>query len=197
MTKKAKSNKKPATKVSNRDIKKELETSITDKFMEAVSGLGHDASKLGKDIKRVSKQLAKKLSEKLKNATDKLESDRKAEAKGLKKPITAPKLGNKKIAKAEKVVTRIMAKPASKPASNTDVKPVKRAYVRRAVKPVVDNTTTSAPKTIVKKVSASLKPAAAKPNKSVIAAKQVNDAISKDVSATDHGNPQEQPKSTN
>ena len=67
--------------------------------MEAVSGLGHDASKLGKDIKRVSKQLAKKLSEKLKNATNKLESDRKTEAKGLKKPITAPKLGNKKIAR--------------------------------------------------------------------------------------------------
>ena len=192
MAKKAKSNKKPATKVSNRNIKKELETSITDKFMEAVSGLGHDASKLGKDIKRVSKQLAKKLSEKLKDATNKLESDKKAEAKGLKKPITAPKLGNKKIAKAEKVVTKIMAKPAS----NTDVKPVKRAYVRRAIKPVVDNTIPSAPKTIVKKAGASLKPAAAKPNK-LIAAKQANDKISKDVSETNNGNPQEQPKSTN
>ena len=193
MAKKAKSTKKPATKVSNRDIKKELETSITDKFMEAVSGLGHDASKLGKDIKRVSKQLAKKLSEKLKNATNKLDSNKKAEAKGLKKPITAPKVDNKKIAKAEKVVTKIMAKPAS----NTNVKPVKRAYVRRAVNPVVDNTSTSAPKTIVKKAVASTKPAAAKPDKSIIAAKQATEKISKDVSETNNGNPQEQPKSTN
>ena len=50
MAKKVRSDKKSPGKNSKRVSKKELETSITNKFMEVICGLGHDAGKLGKDI---------------------------------------------------------------------------------------------------------------------------------------------------
>ena len=51
-------------KTTKQVVKKELEASITSKFMEALKSLGHDADKFSKDIKKTSKELAKKLSKK-------------------------------------------------------------------------------------------------------------------------------------
>ena len=51
-------------KTAKQVVKKELEASITNKFMEALKSLGHDADKFSKDIKKTSKELAKKLSKK-------------------------------------------------------------------------------------------------------------------------------------
>ena len=60
---KSKTNKKTAKRTTKRIAKKELEESIMDKFIEVISNLGHDAGKLGKDIKKASRQLAKKLAD--------------------------------------------------------------------------------------------------------------------------------------
>ncbi|MBC7743520.1 MAG: hypothetical protein H7096_00285 [Flavobacterium sp.] len=131
MAKKAKT-KKLANKANSRASKKELESSITDKFMEVITNLGHDAGKLGKDIKRTSKQLAKKISDKLKDVKqtvgDKLENNNKTKTKNLKKRLTTAKLASSSANKAEMVVSKITTvKP--------DLKPAKRAYVRRVAKP--------------------------------------------------------------
>ena len=93
---KAKTSKKAVKKLSKRVIKKELEASISDKFLEALKSLGHDAGKFSKDIKKTSKLLAKKLADRykeVKNAVEvKLDSSTPVSgSKKVKKPLTTPK----------------------------------------------------------------------------------------------------------
>src|SRR5690606_14606127 len=107
---KAKTSKKAVKKVSKRAVKKELETSIADKFLEALKGLGHDAGKLSKEIKKTSKVLAKKLSDKyheVKIAVEEKLESKKPKAKKAKKPLTSAKRNvSSAVVKAEKVVAK-------------------------------------------------------------------------------------------
>ncbi len=110
---KAKTSKKAVKKLSKRVIKKELEASISDKFLEALKSLGHDAGKFSKDIKKTSKLLAKKLADKykeVKNAVEvKLDSSTPvSRSKKVKKSLTTPKkLVTAAVHKAEKVVAKV------------------------------------------------------------------------------------------
>ena len=109
---KAKTSKKATKKVNKRAVKKELETTITDKFLEALKSLGHDAGKLTKEIKKTSRVLATKLSDKYQEVKvafeEKLDGKfKKPEVKKLKKPLTsAKKAVSSAVVKAEKVVAK-------------------------------------------------------------------------------------------
>ena len=118
---KAKTSKKAANKVSKRVVKKELEASISDKFMEALKGLGHDAGKFTKEIKKTSQVLAKKLSDKFQEVKvaveEKLESKtKKSKVKKIKKPLTsAKKTAPTAVEKAVKVVAKAAMASAKAP----------------------------------------------------------------------------------
>lgn len=173
---KPKSTKKTTSKIKvNRQIaKKELETSMTERLMEAVAGLGHDAGKFGKEIKKAAKQLARKLGDKFrsKDVAAKAPAKKKVDVKAIKKPVSSPKLaGSKSVIKAEKVVARVTQAKA-------EVKP-KRAYNRRVITPVEDNTAQAV--TVKKAVPVSKAPAVKKakpaspprsPKANTLAAKQ-------------------------
>ena len=51
---------------TKKSAKKVLEISITEKFMQALTELGHDATKLKREVKKASKFVAKKIERKLK-----------------------------------------------------------------------------------------------------------------------------------
>lgn len=124
-TNKTKSARKEEKKAVKRIAKKELEASVSDKFMEAIRSLGHDAGKIGKDIKKAGKQVAKKLAEKMKDFKTSADSSiettgKKGKIKGAKKPLTSPKLG-------------AAVAPAEEKEAALASAPVKRKYTRRAV----------------------------------------------------------------
>ena len=60
---KVKTSVKDVKKKTKRVVKKQLETTISDKFFEAMNSLGHDAENFSKEIKKTSKALAKKIEE--------------------------------------------------------------------------------------------------------------------------------------
>jgi hypothetical protein len=141
--------KKGKSKVKN----KELESSITNKFMEAIHGLGHDAEKLKKEIAKAGKSVSQKINSALKDA-------QKAVTKtNVKKDKTAKKDGKKKedvktkvvkaAAKAEKVVTA-----ASKAAANK-VSTVSSRSVPKPAAPAIDKASVTPPeKEVVKEAPA-------------------------------------------
>jgi hypothetical protein len=51
---------------TDKSLKKQTEDTITNKFMQAVTELGHDAQKFKRQIKKASKLIAKKIERKLK-----------------------------------------------------------------------------------------------------------------------------------
>lgn len=111
---KAKTSNKAVKKVDKQLIKKELETSITAKFLDALKGMGHDAEKFTKEIKKTSKVLAKKIAKKYKEVKvvvgGKLESSVKTKPLSVpvKKTVSAPKKAiASAVKKAEKVVTKV------------------------------------------------------------------------------------------
>lgn len=110
---KAKTSNKAEKKVAKQLMKKELETSISAKFLDALRGLGHDAEKFTKEIRKTSKELAKKIAKKYKDAKiaveDKLEGNAKVKPLNtVKKPVSAPKkVVAAAIKKAEKVVAKV------------------------------------------------------------------------------------------
>jgi len=61
---KSKISDKADKKTAQKTVKKELEISITHKFLDALKGLGYDAEKFSKEVKKTSKELAKKISKK-------------------------------------------------------------------------------------------------------------------------------------
>lgn len=130
--------KKEKPKVKN----KELETSITDKFMEAVKGLGHDTDKLKKEIAKAGKSVSQKITSALKKA-------QKAEEKlTAKKDKPAVKSSKNKDAKVEKVVSK-----ASKASAKNAI--ISSRSVAKPVLPPVDKTLTQPEeKTPVKEASA-------------------------------------------
>ena len=59
-TNKSKSQKKPTKKA----VKKQIEHTLTERFLEAVKGLGHNAELIAEDVAKLSKVAAKKLAKK-------------------------------------------------------------------------------------------------------------------------------------
>jgi hypothetical protein len=115
---KSKLSEKTDAKTAQKVVKKELEVSITHKFLDALKGLGYDAEKFSKEVKKSSKVLAKKISKKYsevkiaveeklvkKPATVKIKTIKSpivAKAKAAKAP--AKKAPATKIVKEKKVV---------------------------------------------------------------------------------------------
>jgi len=110
---KVKTSGKAVKKQTKRVVKKELESTISEKFFEVIKSLGHDAEKFSKEIKKTSKALAKKLTgtyNDVKNAVeDKLESKAKnTKTKKISKAsVSAGKSVVSAVKKAEKVVARV------------------------------------------------------------------------------------------
>lgn len=143
--------------------KKELEASLTDKFMHAVAELGHDSDKLKRVIKKASKFIAKKIERKLKDVKQVVEAKmdsapvKNAVIKAEKSSAAAKKDIAKKAAEVEKVIAKA-TKTATKKVVKTVEKPVLKAA--KAVEEVKAAVSKPAP--------AKAKPAVAKP---VVAAK--------------------------
>ena len=94
---------KPNKSVSKKTAKKQLEHSLTERFLEAVKGLGHNAEMIGEDIAKVSKVVAKKLSKKFQEV--KLAVGHKLEeVKAEKKPVA------KKVKMAKKDAQKLVKK---------------------------------------------------------------------------------------
>lgn len=111
---KTKTSKKSDKKIRKREVKAELESSITQRFLEAVKGLGLDAGKFSKDIQKTSKLLARKLSDKYGKLKAKLserdEQENITAVKKLKRPVTSAKKAPASASKAEKVISKATAK---------------------------------------------------------------------------------------
>ncbi len=104
--------KKGKSKVKN----KELETSITAKFSEALHGLGHNVESLKKEIakagKTVSEKIAKALADAQKATAKEADKAKKLTKKVDKKKTEVKIVANKAEAKVDKVVSAV-AKAAS------------------------------------------------------------------------------------
>ena len=55
---------KPQIKSNKKSAKKELEKSLTERFLDTVKSLGHNAELIADDVAKLSKEAAKKLSKK-------------------------------------------------------------------------------------------------------------------------------------
>ncbi len=130
--------KKEKSKVKNKD----LENSITNKFMEAVKGLGHDAEKLKKEISKAGKAVSQKI-----NLALKKEQKATAKANGPKdKPAGKP--AKTKDVKVDKVLSK-----ASKTSAKTAA--ISSRSVAKPIVPAIDKSlTTPNEKPVVKEASA-------------------------------------------
>jgi len=136
--------KKPEKKGLKKAARKQLQSGIAEKFLDAVTNLGHDAERIAKDIKKISKQLAEKLSEKIKEAKQPEKKASKKRGKTLLKDIDeTPKAI--KISKAAKVVAKVASK-GKRPATERDVvfpkpvdqlKTVRKTAARRGFKATI------------------------------------------------------------
>lgn len=136
-----------------KNAKKQLELSITEKFMAALSELGHDAEKLKREVKKASKFVTKKIGRKFKDIKhvieEKLDSAPvKATAIKAEKTASAAKkdIGKqavkveKVIAKATKVAQKRISKPVAQAAGKIEsvaadaTKTVKKVAAKSVVK---------------------------------------------------------------
>lgn len=164
---KAKTSNKAVKKVDKQLIKKELETSISAKFLDVLKGMGHDAEKFTKEIKKTSKALARKIAKKYKEVKvvvgEKLESNVKVKPLNapVKKTVSAPRKAiTSAVKKAEKIVTSVQKTkvPVSTPARKKSavsrkspaIKSPETAVVAEVKKPAVKKT--PRPKTEIKPV---------------------------------------------
>ncbi|WP_207425926.1 hypothetical protein [Pedobacter sp. SYSU D00535] len=109
---------KPTKKKVKKAEKKELQSGIAERLLTAINLLGHDAERLAKDIKKMSKQIAEKLSDRIEKVK---ETEKKEEKKKVKKVKEPEKKGLKKsINKAEKVVAKVAAVKEPAQATTTD-----------------------------------------------------------------------------
>lgn len=182
-TNKTKTSIKTEQKTAKQVVKKELEASITNKFLEALKSLGHDADKFSKDIKKTSKELAKKLARKYNEVKVAVEEqkDSKSNAtkiKRIKRPIA---ISTKKA--VSPVKKAVLLKPKAAPLKPKAI-PLKPKAVKKStpkvVKPIVSKSTATAAKKTIKspvKKAATTKPVAVKsaksPAKKIVAKKPV------------------------
>ncbi|WP_316799391.1 hypothetical protein [Pedobacter frigidisoli] len=110
-TTKAKSQKK----VTKKDVKKQLEQSLTAQFLDVVKGLGHDASEISTEVAKASKRVAKKLTKKFTiiksdvgHKIDDLLHSSKEKVKTAKQDVKST------ASKAEKTAEKVVKKAVSK-----------------------------------------------------------------------------------
>ena len=94
-SKKAQIEKKPAKKSELRVARKELETSIADKFLDVIRSFGDEAGSFTKEVKKFSKSVAKKLAAKVATLKDGSGRSKKA----IKKQSDISEAGTKKVVK--------------------------------------------------------------------------------------------------
>jgi hypothetical protein len=142
---KSKISDKSDKRTAQKTVKKELEVSITHKFLDALKGLGYDAEKFSKEVKKTSKELAKKISKKYN------EVKLAVEDKLVKQPevIKIKKIKSPLIAKAKPALAPAKKTPLSNSNLKKDTKVVAKTPVVTAKK-VTKAPRTRAPKTITK-----------------------------------------------
>lgn len=135
---------KPQKKAAKSAAKKQIEQSLSDKFIEVVKSLGHDAESIAGDIAKVSKVVAKKLAKKFGEVKsvveDKIESvtgneDIKSSKKKLAK-VPA------KIKKADKSVSKLLKTASTNPkpvANSVKVEPLALTEPSSSASPTVKN----------------------------------------------------------
>jgi hypothetical protein len=103
---------KPQKKAAQKAIKKHIQQSLTEKFIESVKGLGHNAELIAEDIAKLSKVAARKLSKKfqlVKSAVENKLEDVSGNAPA-KKIKLAKKDASKLMKKVDKSVTKVVKK---------------------------------------------------------------------------------------
>ena len=143
---KSKISDKSDKKTAQKTVKKELEVSITHKFLDALKGLGYDAEKFSKEVKKTSKELAKKISKKYN------EVKLAVEDKLVKQPevIKIKKIKSPLIAKAKPALAPTKKTPLSNSNLKKDTKVVVAKTPVVTAKKVTKAPRTRAPKTITK-----------------------------------------------
>jgi len=139
--------------------KKELEANIADKFMHVLAELGHDATKLKREVKKASKFIVKKIERKLNDVKHVVEA--KLDTAPVKAAVkraegtsaTAKKAVAKKAVAVEKVIAKA-AKVAEKKVAKTVVKPA-----TAVTKAVTTEVKAVAKKPVVAKAKVVAKPA--------------------------------------
>ncbi|MGV8879864.1 MAG: hypothetical protein ACOH2A_12620 [Sphingobacteriaceae bacterium] len=135
-------------------VKKELAKSISDKFLEVIKSLGHDAEKLKREIKKAGRFVAKKIERKEKDKVKKVKKvvnkPIKAVEKTEQKVGAKVKVENNKVKKVIAQATKTTANPAS---SKSVAKPVPKiiADTVKAVSSKENSAKESLPKEISKK----------------------------------------------
>jgi hypothetical protein len=121
---KSKISDKADKKTVQKTVKKELEVSITHKFLDVLKGLGYDAEKFSKEVKKTSKELAKKISKKYN------EVKLAVEDKLVKQPevIKIKKIKSPVIAKAKPALAPVKKSPSS----NSNLKNDKSVVLAKA-----------------------------------------------------------------
>jgi hypothetical protein len=109
---------KPQKKASLKAVKKKLEKSLADKFIEAVKGLGHNAEDIAVDIAKLSRVAAKKLSKKFQEVKSvveqKIDDVSTAKDTASKKIKLGKKETSKLMKKVDKSVTKVVKKAVAK-----------------------------------------------------------------------------------
>lgn len=143
---KSKISDKSDKKTAQKTVKKELEVSITHKFLDALKGLGYDAEKFSKEVKKTSKELAKKISKKY------IEVKLAVEDKLVKQPevIKIKKIKSPLISKAKPALAAAKKTPSSNSNLKKDTKVVVAKTPIVAAKKGTMAPRTRAPKTITK-----------------------------------------------
>lgn len=109
---------KPQKKTVKKAAKKQIELSLTEKFLAAVKSLGHDAEVIAEDIAKASKSAAKKLSKKFTevkaSVADKIDDVTSPKEIKTKKVKLGKKDTSKLMKKVDKSVTKVVKKAVAK-----------------------------------------------------------------------------------
>ncbi|WP_395626360.1 hypothetical protein [Daejeonella sp.] len=143
---KSKISDKADKKTAQKTVKKELEISITHKFLDALKGLGYDAENFSKEVKKTSKELAKKISKKYNEVKLAVEDKLVKQAEEIK---------IKRIKSSVTTKAKAPLKPAKKPLiSSSNLIKDKKVVVAKTpavtAKKVTKVSNTRAPKTVTK-----------------------------------------------
>lgn len=138
-----------------KDAKKDLAKSISDKFLEVIKSLGHDADKLNREIKKagrfVAKKIARKEKDEVKKGKEAVKKTKKDLVKNEQKIGAELKGQSKNIKKVIARATKSASTAIKQGTSKSVAKPVPE-MVSKTVKAV--SSKESEPKEVAKKPSA-------------------------------------------
>lgn len=105
---------KPQRKITKKVVKKNIEKSLTDKFLTAVKDLGHNAEVIAEDIANLSKLAAKKLAKKFKDVKIAVEHQIEEVKPSAQKVKLDKKNTSKLLKKVDKSVAKVVKKAVNK-----------------------------------------------------------------------------------